>query len=123
MIRHLASAAIAAALMASLPAGCETSDSAPAPAPVPAPAPAPMHKGDPGVPAEPYPTEMAPDERSNGAWMVKGINTDGPGDYYVMCWINSDEATLTRVDVEKPLYDEFLANPDTGSIPCPEAPR
>lgn len=123
MIRHLASAAIAAALMASLPAGCEKSDSAPAPVPAPAPAPEPMQKGDPGVPAEPYPTEEAPDPRSNGRWMVKSINTDADGSYSVMCWLNSDMTNLDERDITPAQYEEFMDVPDTGSIPCPEEAR
>lgn len=117
MIRYLASTAIAAALMASLPAGCEKSDTATAPAP------APMQKGDPGVPAEPYPTEEAPDPRSNGRWMVKSINTDADGSYSVMCWLNSDMTNLDERDITPAQYEEFMDVPDTGSIPCPEESR
>lgn len=99
VIRAAWLAGVVATVIALL-AGCEDK---------PAPDPAPLHKGDPGVPDQHYPTEMAPDPRTNGRWMVKGINTDA--------------ANMRSVPITPAQYEEFMAIQDTGSIPCPEVPR
>jgi hypothetical protein len=65
-----------------------------------------------------YPTAPAPDERSNGRWMVYAIGEEGTR-HFVTCWHDSDQSTFREVDISARTYREYLRNPDTGSIPCP----
>lgn len=115
-------ATTAAALMASPSglSGCERTDSS---VPAPEQEPGPGMKGDPGGAPQSYPTEMVPNPRSNGRWMVAGIITEADGSHSVACWIDSDESTMRWVVITPAEYEEFMANQDTGSIPCPEVPR
>lgn len=82
----------------------------------------PGRKGDPRIQhtVHPdYPTKEAADPRSNGREMVHVIGTDEDGSHHVVCWINSDTSTFRTVGITAAMYAEFMANPDTGSIPCP----
>jgi hypothetical protein len=82
----------------------------------------PPRKGDPNIEhtVHPdYPTTAAENPRSTGRWMVYVLGTDEDGSHFVVCWINSDESTFRQVDITPQMHAEFLANPDTGSIPCP----
>jgi hypothetical protein len=92
----------------------------------PAP-PAPPMKGDPNIEHQlhpDYPTAPPPDPPTTGRWRVYAVGTDYTNPaatprYYVVCWIDSDEATFREVDITRQRHDEYSANDDTGSIPCP----
>jgi hypothetical protein len=115
VIRYMAAGMVLAAVVAG-GQGCERAG---------APVPAPQQKGDPGAhEVHPdYPSSPgghhAPNPLSDGRWMVLVLGTEEDGSHTATCWINSDIATVRDVPISQQTYDEFLAVPVTGSIPCP----